>query len=193
MGRPPKHDKAGLESKAHTNGNTNGIDNSSNILMATTSNGHSPVKKKMEIHNVINGDTEGEEMTSHDDDEDVRMEEGTEDDHEDEDEEEDEEVDHEEDGEEEEHNLPEQQGIKNRSHSNGIRYSQAKDVEMVNRHRHLQMALLSARKEWTITQSLASYFHIHCILLLFWSLLLPSPTKALNSVKTWHDTFTLVQ
>ncbi|KAK3809516.1 MAG: hypothetical protein J3Q66DRAFT_354108 [Benniella sp.] len=130
VGRPPK-DKTGAESKAHSNGNNHGADNSSPL--ATTTNGHLPTKK-MEIHSMVNGDTEGEEMTSHDD-EDARMEEGTEDDHEDDDEDEDDEAGHDEDedAEAEDERMMLQQQVKNKA--SGTLYGHVEDVEMVDRHR----------------------------------------------------------
>ncbi|KAF9576600.1 hypothetical protein EC968_006947 [Mortierella alpina] len=86
-GRPPKSAKISIDAAAATAG----------IISHTTtvSNGHSAVKSsssssKMEIRSMVNVDTEGDEMMSHDDDEDVRMEVGSEDEHEDEDDEEEE-------------------------------------------------------------------------------------------------------
>ncbi|KAF9981287.1 hypothetical protein BGZ65_004115, partial [Modicella reniformis] len=137
VGRPSKHDKAAAESKRLSNNNNSssssngkGIDNNSNTLTATPTNGHSPTKR-MEIHNMINEDTDGEETTSHDDD-DIKMDEGSEDDQDDED---DDEVDHEtEDAEEVEDVISrDQRGIKNKS--NGAGCGHGEDVEMVDTHR----------------------------------------------------------
>lgn len=125
VGRPAKHDKPGADSKAHNHDNPNGAGNTT----ATPTNGHLPVNK-MGIHNVMNGDTEGEEMTSHDD-EDVRMEEGSEDDQEDEDEEEPDQDD--DDDEEQQHLVLREQTNINKGSNTG--YSHVEDVDMVERHR----------------------------------------------------------
>lgn len=81
---------------------------------------------------MVNGDTEGDETTSHDD-EDTRMEEGTEDDHEDEDEDEDDEAGHDEDEDAEVEDEP--MMLPQQVKTSGALYGHVGDVEMVDRHR----------------------------------------------------------
>ncbi|KAF9100566.1 Non-histone chromosomal protein 6 [Mortierella sp. AM989] len=164
VGRPSKYEKYTAELKARNSGSNggdidigninissnssnNGDINNGNNLLATSINGHaSSAKKKMEIHNMINGDTEveGEDMlSSHDDeDEDVRMEDGaTEDDHDDEGEDEQEDVDRDdEDPEEDEDDEATEGGDQDisldRALPKGITYGRhGDDVDMVDTHR----------------------------------------------------------
>ncbi|KAF9290055.1 hypothetical protein BGZ68_008013 [Mortierella alpina] len=84
-GRPPKSAKISIDAAAATAGISH---------TTAVSNGHTTSKSsnnKMEIHSMVNADMEGDEMMSHDDDEDVRMEAGSEDEHEEVDEDEDDE------------------------------------------------------------------------------------------------------
>ncbi|KAF8924885.1 hypothetical protein BGZ58_001331 [Dissophora ornata] len=159
VGRPSKHEKfAALDVQAKEDRNGNGNSNgNTNSPATTTTNGSgqsSLVKKKMEILSMINGDTEGEDMTSHDDEDDIRMEDITEDDHdhdndhEEEEDEDDQDEDPEEEEEEEEegdvtaseqdvslsHAHPHEKATMN---GGALRYSGhgGDDVDMVEAHR----------------------------------------------------------
>ncbi|KAG0325342.1 hypothetical protein BGZ99_000756 [Dissophora globulifera] len=169
VGRPSKHDKYAAEAKENSAVNNDGSSNgnamtstltsaaaASTVTEDSTSNEHL-LAKKMGIHSMINGDTEGEgeEMTSHDgedDEDDVRMlEDGTEDDHEidlgdhdhdHDDENEEDEGDHEdEDGEDEEDTVGEGEHdmASEKRHLNGVMYGHGhghgEDVDMVDAHR----------------------------------------------------------
>ncbi|KAF9936034.1 Non-histone chromosomal protein 6 [Mortierella alpina] len=84
-GRPPKSAKISIDAAAATSGISH---------TTVVSNGHGTARSvggggKMEIRSMVNANMEGDEMMSHDDDEDVRMEAGSEDEHEEVDEDED--------------------------------------------------------------------------------------------------------
>ncbi|KAG0302175.1 hypothetical protein BGZ98_007730 [Dissophora globulifera] len=169
VGRPSKHDKYAAEAKENSGVNNDGSSNGNTVTSTLTSAAAASTEtedstsnelllaKKMGIHSMINGDTEGEgeEMTSHDgedDEDDVRMlEDGTEDDHEIElgdhdhdhdDENEEDEGDHEdEDGEDEEDTVGEGEHdmASEKRHLNGVMYGHGhghgEDVDMVDAHR----------------------------------------------------------
>ncbi|KAF9958615.1 hypothetical protein BGZ72_000113 [Mortierella alpina] len=143
-GRPPKSAKISIEAAASTAGISH---------TTTVSNGHSTVKSsssKMEIHSMVNADMEGDEMMSHDDDEDVRMEPGSEDDHEEVDEEEDDDDDDDDDAEEagqhHDNGVVEDEGEEDESDeaevhvTHGQHHNYTADVEMAHRAQEIGTA-----------------------------------------------------
>ncbi|KAF9354370.1 hypothetical protein BGX26_007793 [Mortierella sp. AD094] len=145
-----------ISSNSSNNGDNNNINDTNNNLLATTGNGHaSSAKKKMEILSMINGDTEGEGeymMTSHDEEEDVRMGDGgSEDDHDEDGEDEDDEADHEdEDPEDDDDDDEATEGgdldtaLEGALHK-GIAYVRhGEDVDMVDTHRSQGPGLIAS-------------------------------------------------